>query len=248
MIIISSSSYELPELGIRETLMKPISPIFVFSINVGALDAVTSSTDSYASSATTIRFSAIDYDALQKLTEPLSVAADDFVRRSDDVSTYSASSGGGSLAVIIIILVIAFIIIVLVLCYAIYRYRKENKTLKEHIALIETKDYSGRNDDYVSEPAVWGEMNGTNKRAIGDRSEMRKNGSNVVLKHYDPRIREVVPIDWTPKVSGSQLERIPNGTMPNNNLTVQGHLCIIIIIMITYEPRLCVLSSRTKFS
>ncbi|VDK19789.1 unnamed protein product, partial [Anisakis simplex] len=57
MIIISSSSYELPELGIRETLMKPISPIFVFSINVGALDAVTSSTDSYASSATTIRFS-----------------------------------------------------------------------------------------------------------------------------------------------------------------------------------------------
>lgn len=63
--------------------MKPVSPVFVFSVSVGTLDELTSTSDKYASSATTIKFSALDYDALQRLTSPLCIAANDFIRRTN---------------------------------------------------------------------------------------------------------------------------------------------------------------------
>ncbi|KHN85971.1 Cartilage matrix protein [Toxocara canis] len=80
MIIISSTAYRIPELGVGETLMKPTSPVFVFYVSVGKLDEISSDSVKYASSATTIKFSAIGYDALQKLTEPLCMAANDFIK------------------------------------------------------------------------------------------------------------------------------------------------------------------------
>ncbi|VDM45633.1 unnamed protein product [Toxocara canis] len=116
MIIISSTAYRIPELGVGETLMKPTSPVFVFYVSVGKLDEISSDSVKYASSATTIKFSAIGYDALQKLTEPL----------CDDNVTDSASFGGASAIVVIVIIIIIFIIVLLLLCYAVYRYRKES--------------------------------------------------------------------------------------------------------------------------
>ncbi|CAI4224677.1 unnamed protein product [Auanema sp. JU1783] len=76
IILISNSRYKLPDIGEKEVLMSPISPIHIFQVNI---NSNSQKPDMFEPSATNIRLNAIDFNALDLLVHPLCESVNQFV-------------------------------------------------------------------------------------------------------------------------------------------------------------------------
>ncbi|WKY11061.1 hypothetical protein Q1695_002975 [Nippostrongylus brasiliensis] len=76
VVVISSAKYRIPETLSQETLFSPQSPLHIFYIIIGGPSPDESR---FEPSATTIRLSAVDFSALERLVLPLCETVNTFV-------------------------------------------------------------------------------------------------------------------------------------------------------------------------
>ncbi|KAI1698497.1 von willebrand factor type A domain-containing protein [Ditylenchus destructor] len=135
VVLVTSSQYRPPELKFGEMLVKPQSPIHVFTITVGSGPPSGSALKPLQFAATTVNLAVLDFNALKDLVDPLCESVQSFL--GEDTPTEPETRAEflrGPLCILCISAVsVISAVTILGLCYAICRYKDELDHLRHQL-------------------------------------------------------------------------------------------------------------------
>ncbi|VDL79660.1 unnamed protein product [Nippostrongylus brasiliensis] len=212
VVVISSAKYRIPETLSQETLFSPQSPLHIFYIIIGGPSPDESR---FEPSATTIRLSAVDFSALERLVLPLceTISNDRFhCSGSTRVAAF-----GSTCWLVTGIMAAVFILTVLILGYSVYAYRRQGKQLEWRLKEME-KTLRTQNEFFTAK--LHSQMEEQIKTSEKHAEELRKHNETMQAHQLElQRQRELSAAP--PTASVLQAQPIVFPYMPPNSVLAQ---------------------------
>ncbi|WKY11058.1 hypothetical protein Q1695_002975 [Nippostrongylus brasiliensis] len=239
VVVISSAKYRIPETLSQETLFSPQSPLHIFYIIIGGPSPDESR---FEPSATTIRLSAVDFSALERLVLPLCETVNTFVEADlswwkylnwnvskctqyDDLNTVSwttdcstrVAAFGSTCWLVTGIMAAVFILTILILGYSVYAYRRQGKQLEWRLKEME-KTLRTQNEFFTAK--LHSQMEEQIKTSEKHAEELRKHNETMQAHQLElQRQRQLSAAP--PTASVLQAQPIVFPYMPPNSVLAQ---------------------------